>query len=75
MSIPIEAQECANCFYSRPENKFRPHQTGAKGIVYCHFAAPCRATDAAIGNPVAPVRQDAWCGQWSLHPSFEALLS
>jgi hypothetical protein len=73
MSIPIEAQECANCLYARPYNKFRPNIVGAKEIVYCHFSAPCRATDAAIGNPVAPVREDAWCGQWSLHPSFAEL--
>jgi hypothetical protein len=74
-TIPLEAQECANCYFSRSCNKFRPHQTGAKGIVYCHFAAPSRATDAAIGNPVAPVREDAWCGQWRFHPAFAELVN
>lgn len=73
MSTPIEAQECANCLYARTHNKFRPDQVGARGIVYCHHFAPCRSTDVAIGNPVAPVREDAWCGQWSLHPSFKGL--
>ena len=73
MTTPIEAQECANCLYSRPYNKFRPDQVGAKNIVYCHFSAPSRTTDVAIGNPVAPVREDAWCGQWFLHPSFEVV--
>jgi hypothetical protein len=71
MSTPIEAQECANCHYARKENKFRPDVVG-KSVIHCHYHAPQRSQSGTLYTAI-PVRPDAWCGQWSLHPSFAEL--
>jgi hypothetical protein len=72
---PIEAQECANCYYARPENLLRayPYAT-PENYVWCHYHAPQQGEEGAR-NAATPVRRDAWCGQWKLHPSFAELLS
>jgi hypothetical protein len=73
MSIPIEAQECANCYYARQENLLRAYGYATpKDHVWCHYHAPEHG-EQGIRNAAAPVRCEAWCGQWKLHPSFEEL--
>jgi len=69
-TIPLEAQECANCYFARQSNKFRPNKTGTSGkFVYCHRNSPLGPEH----DPVAPTLCDAWCGQWRLHPAFAEL--
>lgn len=64
MTLPLEAQECANCYYARQTNLFNPTAT-ATGSRYVH----CHENR----NSVTPVFCDAWCGQWRIHPEFAAL--
>ena len=59
MSTPIEAQECANCYYARPTNLFKPNATASNDYVHCHH--DYQDTGAAV-------LCSAWCGKWKLHP-------
>jgi len=71
--LPLEAQECANCYYARQANRFSPNKSTPTKFVWCHRTPPTRSVDGTFLNHVAPVREDAWCGEWRLDPLMHEL--